>query len=91
MLSGEVARRYGHGGLPEDTIHVKFKGTAGQSFGAFLAPGVSLELCGDANDYIGKGMSGGRIVVYPPASGSRSATAARPRWSKAWAITAAST
>ena len=68
VLSGEIARRCGAGGLPDGSIKVRFSGTAGQSFGAFLAPGVSLELCGDANDYIGKGMSGGRIVVYPPAS-----------------------
>src|SRR6185312_12333094 len=66
MLSGEVARRYGHAGLPEDTIHVSFKGTAGQSFGAWLARGVTFELEGDANDYVGKGLSGGRLVVYPP-------------------------
>jgi glutamate synthase (NADPH/NADH) large chain len=66
MLSGEVARRHGHAGLPEDTISVKFTGTAGQSFGAFLARGVSLELTGDANDYVGKGLSGGRITVKPP-------------------------
>ncbi|HET9578395.1 MAG TPA: glutamate synthase large subunit [Usitatibacter sp.] len=66
MLSGEVARRYGHAGLAEDTIHVKFNGTAGQSFGAWLAHGVTFELEGDANDYVGKGLSGGRIVVYPP-------------------------
>ncbi|MDB5735125.1 MAG: glutamate synthase subunit alpha [Alphaproteobacteria bacterium] len=66
MLSGEVARRHGHAGLPEDTISVKFTGTAGQSFGAFLARGVSIELTGDANDYVGKGLSGGRIVVKPP-------------------------
>jgi glutamate synthase (NADPH) large chain len=65
MLSGEVARRFGHAGLPEDTIHIKLKGTAGQSFGAWLAHGVTLELEGDANDYVGKGISGGRIVVYP--------------------------
>ncbi len=65
MLSGEVARRYGHAGLPPDTIGVKFTGTAGQSFGAFLARGVSLELIGEANDYVGKGLSGGRIAVYP--------------------------
>jgi glutamate synthase (NADPH/NADH) large chain len=68
LLSGEIARRRGARGLPDGTITVRFTGSAGQSFGAFLAPGVSLELCGDANDYIGKGMSGGRIVVYPPAS-----------------------
>jgi glutamate synthase (NADPH/NADH) large chain len=67
MLSGEIAKRYGHEGLPHDTIKVKFKGTAGQSFGAFLARGVSFELDGDANDYVGKGLSGGRIVVRPPA------------------------
>ena len=65
MLSGEVAKRYGHAGLPEDTIHVRLKGTAGQSFGAWLAHGVTLELEGDANDYVGKGLCGGRIVVYP--------------------------
>jgi glutamate synthase (NADPH/NADH) large chain len=66
MLSGEVAKRHGHAGLPEDTITVKFAGTAGQSFGAFLARGISIELTGDANDYVGKGLSGGRIVVKPP-------------------------
>jgi glutamate synthase (NADPH/NADH) large chain len=69
MLSGEIAKRYGHEGLPHDTISVKFKGTAGQSFGAFLARGVSFELEGDANDYVGKGLSGGRLVVRPPAEG----------------------
>ena len=68
MLSGEIARRFGAKGLPDGSIQVRLSGAAGQSFGAFLAPGVSLELCGDANDYIGKGMSGGRIVVYPPAT-----------------------
>ncbi|HEY5935370.1 MAG TPA: glutamate synthase subunit alpha, partial [Kofleriaceae bacterium] len=68
VLSGEIARRHGARGLPESSIRVRFTGAAGQSFGAFLAPGVTLELCGDANDYIGKGLSGGRIVVYPPAS-----------------------
>jgi glutamate synthase (NADPH/NADH) large chain len=66
MLSGEIARRYGHSGLRDEAIHIKFKGTAGQSFGAFLAKGVTLELEGEANDYVGKGLSGGRIVVYPP-------------------------
>ena len=65
MLSGRVARRYGHDGLPEDTIHVAFVGNAGQSFGAFLARGVTFELQGATNDYVGKGLSGGRIVVYP--------------------------
>ena len=68
VLSGEIARRCGVRGLPDGSIKVRFSGSAGQSFGAFLASGVSLELCGDANDYIGKGMSGGRIVVYPPAN-----------------------
>jgi len=65
MLSGEIARRHGHAGLPEDTIHVKFTGTAGQSFGGWLAHGVTFELEGDANDYVGKGLCGGRIVAYP--------------------------
>lgn len=67
MLSGEVAKRYGHAGLPDDTIHVKLTGTAGQSFGAFLARGVTFELDGEGNDYVGKGLSGGRIVIRPPA------------------------
>ncbi len=67
MLSGEVAKRYGHAGLPDGTIHVRFTGTAGQSFGAWLAKGVTFELEGDANDYVGKGLSGGRIVIKPPA------------------------
>ena len=71
MLSGEVAKRYGHAGLPEDTISIAFKGTAGGSFGAFLARGMSLELTGDANDYVGKGLSGGRIAVKPPAGLAR--------------------
>ena len=66
MLSGEVARRYGSAGLPDDTIRFHFTGSAGQSFGAFLANGISLTLEGDANDYVGKGLSGGRIVVFPP-------------------------
>ncbi len=66
MLSGEIAKRYGSEGLPEDTISIKLKGTAGQSFGAFLAKGVAVELTGDANDYVGKGLSGGRIVINPP-------------------------
>jgi glutamate synthase (NADPH) large chain len=65
MLSGEIAKKHGLKGLPEDTIHVKLTGTAGQSFGAFTAHGVSLELIGEANDYVGKGLSGGRLVVYP--------------------------
>jgi glutamate synthase (NADPH/NADH) large chain len=66
MLSGEVAKRFGHKGLRPDTINVKLHGTAGQSFGAFLARGVSFELVGDGNDYVGKGLSGGRIVIRPP-------------------------
>ncbi|MDH3387116.1 MAG: glutamate synthase large subunit, partial [Gammaproteobacteria bacterium] len=66
MLSGEVARRYGHAGLPTDTIYIKSRGNGGQSFGAFLASGITLELVGEANDYTGKGLSGGRIIVYPP-------------------------
>ena len=65
MLSGTLARRLGHDGLPPDTIHVAFKGIAGQSFGAFLARGITFELQGATNDYVGKGLSGGRIVVYP--------------------------
>jgi len=65
-LSSEVVRRHGTSGLPDDTIHVKLDGSAGQSFGAFLAHGITLELEGDANDYLGKGLSGGRIVAYPP-------------------------
>jgi glutamate synthase (NADPH/NADH) large chain len=66
ILSHELTKRYGAAGLAQDTIHLKFQGSAGQSFGAFLAPGVTLELEGDANDYVGKGLSGGRIVIYPP-------------------------
>jgi len=66
MLSYEVSKRYGSEGLPDDTIWAKFNGSAGQSFGAFLAPGITFELEGDANDYFGKGLSGGRIIVYPP-------------------------
>jgi glutamate synthase (NADPH/NADH) large chain len=66
MLSGQMARRYGHDGLPEDTIYIRACGTAGQSFGAWLAHGVTIELAGDANDYVGKGLSGGRLVIYPP-------------------------
>jgi len=74
MLSGEVARRYGHGGLPQDTIWASFHGNAGQSFGAFLARGVTLELFGDANDYVGKGLSGGRLIVRQPAEARREPT-----------------
>ncbi len=74
MLSGEVARKYGHAGLREDTIGVRFTGSAGQSFGAFLAHGVALELVGDANDYVGKGLSGGRVVVRQPPEARRDPT-----------------
>ncbi len=66
MLSGEIAKRYGHEGLPEDTIQIKLKGCAGQSFGAFVSHGVTIELVGEANDYVGKGLSGGRLIIYPP-------------------------
>jgi len=66
MLSAEVSKRYGAQGLPDHTIHCRFYGSAGQSFGAFLARGITFELEGDANDYLGKGLSGGRIIVYPP-------------------------
>jgi len=65
MLSGEVAKKYGHEGLPDDTIHIQLQGTAGQSCGAFLAHGVTLDLVGEGNDYVGKGLSGGRIIVRP--------------------------
>lgn len=65
MLSGEVAKRYGAAGLPDDTINIRLTGTAGQSFGAFLAKGITLQLIGEGNDYVGKGLSGGRIVVRP--------------------------
>ncbi|MDA1101529.1 MAG: glutamate synthase large subunit [Proteobacteria bacterium] len=66
MLSGRIAKRYGNAGLSNGTIHVKLTGTAGQSFGAFLSRGVTFELEGDANDYVGKGLSGGRLIIYPP-------------------------
>jgi glutamate synthase (NADPH) large chain len=69
MLSGAVAKIYGHAGLPLDTIHVSFTGTAGQAFGAWLAQGVTFELEGEGNDYVGKGLSGGRIIVKPPRNG----------------------
>jgi glutamate synthase (NADPH/NADH) large chain len=65
MLSNEISKRYEAAGLPEDTIHVRFRGSAGQSFGAFCARGVRFELEGDANDYFGKGLSGGQLIVYP--------------------------
>lgn len=67
-LSYHISKRYGEAGLPMDTVHVNIKGSAGQSFGAFLAPGVTLELEGDSNDYVGKGLSGGRLIIYPPRS-----------------------
>jgi glutamate synthase domain-containing protein 3 len=68
MLSGEVAKKYGNDGLPEDTIEIDFTGTAGQSFGAFLSKGITFYLQGQANDYVGKGLCGGRIVVNPDKS-----------------------
>ena len=70
MLSHEIARRWGEHLLPEDTIHIRATGSAGQSLGAFLAKGVNIELEGDANDYVGKGLSGGKIIVYPPRESS---------------------
>ena len=66
VLSSKIAKRYGSDGLPEDTISIKFSGSAGQSFGAFLAKGITLTLEGESNDYIGKGLSGGKIIVFPP-------------------------
>src|SRR4029453_15474805 len=70
MLSGEIARRYDHSGVPEDAIWLSFKGTAGQSFGAWTAHGITLDLVGEANDYVGKGLSGGKLIVRPdPTSG----------------------
>ncbi len=66
ILGSEITRKHGEKGLPEDTVHLHFKGSAGQSFGAFVPPGVTLELEGDANDYLGKGLSGGKLIVYPP-------------------------
>ena len=74
MLSGEVARRYGHAGLPDNTIQIAFTGVAGQSFAAFLAHGVTVELTGDANDYVGKGLSGGRVIVKQPSHVKREPT-----------------
>ncbi|WP_417590974.1 glutamate synthase large subunit [Parasphingorhabdus sp.] len=74
MLSGEVAKKYGHAGLPNNTIQLSFEGVAGQSFGAFLAHGISAELVGDANDYVGKGLSGGRVVVKQPTHVDRNPT-----------------
>src|SRR5262249_5154708 len=68
MLSGVIAKRHDHDGLRDNTIHVRFTGTAGQSFGAWLARGVTFELEGDANDHVGKGLSGGRIIIRPTAA-----------------------
>jgi glutamate synthase (NADPH/NADH) large chain len=98
MLSGEIAKHYGHAGLPDDTIHVKLTGTAGQSFGAWLARGITFELEGEANDYVGKGLSGGRLCgpirrATPPScrrSRSSSATPCCTARSRASAISAAS-
>ena len=70
MLSGIIAKKYGYEGLKEDTIHIKFDGTTGQAFGAWLCNGIFMEVEGEANDYVGKGLSGGKIVVYPPKSAS---------------------
>ena len=70
ILSGEIARRYGSAGLPDDTIRIHLSGSAGQSLGAFLAKGVTLTLEGEANDYVGKGLSGGKVIVYPPRDSS---------------------
>ena len=69
-LSGEVDEHFGVKGLPEDTIKVHLHGVAGQSFGAFLAPGITLDLEGEANDFMGKGLSGGKIIVRPPSNAS---------------------
>ena len=66
IISNEIAKRHGQAGLPDDTLHINLTGSAGQSLGAFLAHGVTIELEGDANDYVGKGLSGGRVVIYPP-------------------------
>ena len=74
MLSGEVAKRYGHAGLPDNTIQIALTGVAGQSFGAFLAHGITVELTGDGNDYVGKGLSGGRVIVRQPAHVKREPT-----------------
>ena len=66
MLSHEIAKRFGHEGLPQDTIQITLNGTAGQSFAAFLAQGISMELIGEGNDYVAKGLCGGRVVIKPP-------------------------
>lgn len=75
MLSGAVASKYGQNGLPDETINIKFKGSAGQSFGAFLTHGINFKLEGEANDYLGKALSGGRIAVMPPVRSSFNAEA----------------
>ena len=66
IVGSEITKKHGPNGLPDDTVHLKFQGSAGQSFGAFMPAGMTLELEGDANDYFGKGLSGGKIIVYPP-------------------------
>ncbi len=66
ITGSEITKRHGAEGLPEDTMHLQFKGSAGQSFGAFMPHGMTIELEGDANDYFGKGLSGGKMIVYPP-------------------------
>ena len=71
MLSGQIAKRFGHEGLPDDTIHIRLTGNAGQSFGAWGARGLTMELEGDANDYVGKGLAGGRLIIYPPKIATR--------------------
>jgi glutamate synthase (ferredoxin) len=73
QVGSAITRRFGPNGLPDDTIHLRFVGSAGQSFGSFIPPGMTLELEGDSNDYIGKGLSGGRIIVYPPSNATFSA------------------
>src|SRR5690606_24287786 len=67
ITGSEITRKYGAAGLPEDTVDLRFKGSAGQSFGAFIPRGMTLRLEGDANDYVGKGLSGGKLIIYPPA------------------------
>ena len=79
ILGSEVTRRHGPAGLPENTIQLRFQGSAGQSFGAFMPPGITFTLEGDANDYVGKGLSGGRIIVLPPAGSTFAATRASAR------------
>ena len=68
MLSGQIAKQHGHKGLPENTININFEGSAGQSFGAWLSKGITMKLEGDANDYVGKGLSGGIIIIKPSKS-----------------------